>query len=68
MGQNLGLKVLAEGVETLEQLNILKEGGCDYVQGYFYSRPLPATQLIPYLRKHNLFDFVKGCSSVTSTG
>jgi diguanylate cyclase (GGDEF)-like protein/PAS domain S-box-containing protein len=66
MGQNLGLKVLAEGVETLEQLNILKEGGCDYIQGYYYSRPLPAAQLIPYLHKHKLFDFPKSCSGGTN--
>ena len=43
MGQNLGLKVLAEGVETEAQVTILKESGCDYIQGYYYSRPLPAS-------------------------
>ena len=45
MGQNLHLKVLAEGVETDEQLEILKDSGCDYIQGYYYSRPLDAAQI-----------------------
>ena len=54
MGQNLGLKVLAEGVETEEQVAILRDSGCDYIQGYFYSRPLPAAQLAKYLKQENL--------------
>lgn len=51
MGQNLGLKVLAEGVETEEQVAILRQSGCDYIQGYYYSRPLPAPQLLSYLKQ-----------------
>lgn len=42
MAHGLGLKVIAEGVEDNEQLQFLKEHGCDEVQGYFYSKPLPA--------------------------
>jgi diguanylate cyclase (GGDEF)-like protein/PAS domain S-box-containing protein len=53
MGQNLRLKVLAEGVETLEQLQILREAGCDYIQGYYYSQALPADELLAYLSKVN---------------
>ena len=64
MGQNLGLKVLAEGVETEAQVTILKESGCDYIQGYYYSRPLPASQLLPYLRKYELYDFEQYRSNV----
>lgn len=45
MGHNLGLMVLAEGVETKEQLAFLGEQGCDYFQGYLFSRPLPAAEL-----------------------
>ncbi|MBU1643078.1 EAL domain-containing protein, partial [bacterium] len=41
MAHSLGLQTIAEGVETLEQLNYLNEQGCDEVQGYYYSRPLP---------------------------
>lgn len=41
MAHKLGLKVIAEGVETLQQRNILNKAGCDYAQGYFYSRPIP---------------------------
>ncbi len=54
MGQNLGLKVLAEGVESEEQVDLLRESGCDYIQGYYYSRPLPPAQLVPYLMKERL--------------
>jgi len=50
MGQNLRLKVLAEGVETSEQLALLREQGIDYIQGYYYSKPLPSADVIPYLR------------------
>jgi len=45
MARALTLKVVAEGVETQEQLNILQELGCDEHQGYFYSKPLPADML-----------------------
>jgi EAL domain-containing protein (putative c-di-GMP-specific phosphodiesterase class I) len=41
MGHILGFKVIAEGVETLEQLTFLHEKGCDMYQGYFKSKPLP---------------------------
>ena len=42
LGHAMGLKVLAEGVETREQLEFLQQKGCDYFQGYFCSRPIPA--------------------------
>jgi EAL domain-containing protein (putative c-di-GMP-specific phosphodiesterase class I) len=45
LGQSLNLKVIAEGVETAEQLAMLKEFGCDEVQGYFFSKPVPAADL-----------------------
>lgn len=41
LGQNLGLSITAEGVETREQVDFLKELECDDIQGYFFSKPLP---------------------------
>lgn len=54
LGHNLNLNVLAEGVETNEQLQWLKSSGCDYIQGYYYCRPLPAAQLLLELQRKNL--------------
>lgn len=44
MAHKLGLKVIAEGIETQQQLDILTAIGCDYGQGYWFSKPLPAAQ------------------------
>ena len=44
MGHSMDLRVLAEGVETAEQLAFLRERGCDSYQGYLCSRPVPAEQ------------------------
>jgi len=52
MCTSLGLETLAEGVETEEQLQILKELGCNKVQGYLISQPLPADQFEAFLRKN----------------
>jgi len=54
MGHILGFKVLAEGVETLEQLAFLREKGCDTYQGYIKSKPLPAEDFAQLLRDQNL--------------
>lgn len=42
LGQALGLEVVVEGVETIEELSILKKLNCNIIQGYYYSKPLPA--------------------------
>ncbi|BCK88438.1 hypothetical protein MIZ01_2242 [Sideroxyarcus emersonii] len=51
MGHTLGFKVLAEGVETAEQLGFLQAKGCDLYQGYLTSPPLPAAEFEKLLRK-----------------
>lgn len=51
MGHTLGFNVLAEGVETQEQLEFLKAKGCDKYQGYLKSRPIPADEFADLLRK-----------------
>jgi diguanylate cyclase (GGDEF)-like protein len=53
MGHSLRLKVLAEGVETAEQYAILRDMGCELVQGYHFSRPLPADQFVAFLKQHS---------------
>jgi len=49
MAHGLNLKVVAEGVETQEQLDILKRLKCDYAQGYLFGKPLPATEITTLL-------------------
>ena len=48
---NLNLKVIAEGVETYEQKEFVLSNGCKFIQGYFYSRPLPIKDMTEYLLK-----------------
>lgn len=59
LAHNLGVKVVAEGVETEEQLAFLKNLNCDVVQGYLISRPVEATQLETLLRDNPRFDMAR---------
>ncbi|UZM98645.1 EAL domain-containing protein [Lysinibacillus sp. MHQ-1] len=45
MAKHLRLKVVAEGIEEVEQLSFLMEGGCDYIQGYLFSKPISPQQI-----------------------
>ncbi len=45
MAHSMDLKVVAEGVETKEQLSILKDRDCNYIQGYYFSKPLPESEI-----------------------
>ncbi|WP_394778793.1 putative bifunctional diguanylate cyclase/phosphodiesterase [Undibacterium sp.] len=49
MAHRLGLAVVAEGAETVEQINFLKAAGCDAVQGYYISKPIPAQDVAAFL-------------------
>ncbi|MFC3625308.1 EAL domain-containing protein [Vogesella amnigena] len=51
MGQRLGLRTVAEGVETQEELALLRRLGCEYAQGYLLARPMPAHELLPWLQR-----------------
>ena len=49
LGHNMGLRVVAEGIETEVAWQLLKKMGCDQGQGYFMSRPIAATQLVEWI-------------------
>jgi len=53
LGHNLGLRVVAEGVEEAETLLLLRGIGCDYAQGYLISRPLPGEAIAAFVREAN---------------
>ncbi|KIL47882.1 EAL domain-containing protein [Jeotgalibacillus campisalis] len=58
LAQQLNYDVIAEGVETEEQVNLLMEGGCHLMQGYYFSRPVPSEQILHLLK--NGIDQEKG--------
>jgi diguanylate cyclase (GGDEF)-like protein/PAS domain S-box-containing protein len=59
MGKSLGLKVLAEGVEEPMQLHFLREMGCDYVQGYYFTKPLPADAVTKLLKDNDYAELLQ---------
>jgi EAL domain-containing protein (putative c-di-GMP-specific phosphodiesterase class I)/CheY-like chemotaxis protein len=52
MGHELGMHVIAEGVETQEQLDLLRAYGCESAQGYFFSRPIPVKEMVNWLETY----------------
>ncbi|NCN10493.1 MAG: EAL domain-containing protein [Leptospira sp.] len=57
MAHSLGLSVVAEGVETKEQLKILQEEGCDIIQGYLISKPIPQKEFEELLAKYRFKNY-----------
>jgi EAL domain-containing protein (putative c-di-GMP-specific phosphodiesterase class I) len=55
IGHSMEIDVIAEGVETMEQLNILKNIHCDKIQGFLVSRPLPPEEVEAFLKKGKHF-------------
>jgi len=56
LAQKIGLDVIAEGVETKEQIQLLKQMGCNQIQGYYFSKPLPADEIEEKFLKTNVIE------------
>ena len=56
LGKKMNLKVIAEGIEEVEQQQRLMELNCDEVQGFFYAKPMPEDEFLAFLEKKNLND------------
>jgi diguanylate cyclase (GGDEF)-like protein len=67
MANALGLRTVAEGVETAEQLSTLRQSGCDVIQGYFFSRPVPPATAAGFLHSGRLEGEDQPISSVSSS-
>lgn len=65
LGHSLGMKVVAEGAESAQQVQFLNSKGCDAIQGYYYARPMPVADFESWLHTHN---GMKHSSSVTALG
>jgi EAL domain-containing protein (putative c-di-GMP-specific phosphodiesterase class I) len=53
MGHSMNMRVVAEGVETIEQMKALRAFGCDEFQGYYFSRPLPLPDFLQLQKSHD---------------
>ena len=60
MAHEIGIKTVAEGVETEEQVSFLRQSGCDYIQGYYYSKPLPEEEFVEFLEKEMAYLDING--------
>lgn len=63
MAHSMGMHVVAEGVETQDQLDFLRSSGCDQMQGYFFSRPLPAEEYGRMLREGKRIEVLEATMS-----
>ena len=57
LGHNLGMDIVAEGIENISQFQILKNLNCEYGQGFFFSKPLDRKAVTPFLKKWNNHPF-----------
>lgn len=53
MMQSIGKQLVVEGAETRDVIGILEDMGCDYIQGFYFSRPLPVDEFIHFIEEHN---------------
>jgi len=53
MSKNIDLNVVAEGAESIEQCKLLEQFGCDIIQGYYYSKPVPSEELVEFINHWN---------------
>ena len=58
LSHDLGYRVVAEGVETVEAFSFLKSHSCDEAQGYLFGRPIPLKQFALWVKKHELKSFL----------
>ncbi len=58
LAENLGLQVIAEGVEEMEQLEFLKRNGCHLIQGYLLAHPMTEDKLIEWMRERNAGKYI----------
>lgn len=52
MAHEMGLKLVSEGIETIDENDSMKEEGIDYIQGYYYSKPLPMKDFVEFIREY----------------
>ena len=54
--QDIGMEIVAEGVEEWAQVDKLKKMGCDFIQGYYFAKPMPRDEFVEFLKKNNNLD------------
>jgi EAL domain-containing protein (putative c-di-GMP-specific phosphodiesterase class I) len=68
IGHELGMRVLAEGVETAEQIDYLSRNGCDAYQGFWFGKAVPSEQAEIFLRERDLRERIRGVLGPVATG
>ena len=53
MAHDMKLKLVAEGIETKEEIDAMYQEDIDYIQGYYYSKPIPMVEAIHFFEEHN---------------